>query len=187
MVDYLTEEEKEEIEDEEELGEKKEPEVEEKEEPEEEVDEMELTPSDIDAVPYILCSEDLVPMNIEDVESKEVEKREFIFKTSTENHMHAKYVCPECGKYFYHDMERQRQGCFIATAAYGTPFASDINVLRNFRDSYLANREWGKKFISLYYTISPPIARVIEKSETLRKIVRKCLVPVVNIFKEKSE
>ncbi|KXA96836.1 hypothetical protein AKJ38_02525 [candidate division MSBL1 archaeon SCGC-AAA259I14] len=84
-------------------------------------------------------------------------------------------------------MESKRQGCFIATAAYGTPLAKEINVLRRFRDSYLAQREWGKKLVDLYYTLSPPIANVIERSEMLKRLVRTFLQPVVDLFKGKYE
>lgn len=180
----------------EETEEKQEPEPEEEEEPEEETEEKqeaeevaeeELSQEEIDAVPSILCSDDFALMEIEDTDVREVEERGFLFSTNTENHLHLKYVCPECGRYYFYDMETQRQGCFIATAAYGTPFSKDINVLRRFRDSYLVHREWGEKIISMYYTLSPPIAKIIGKSEKLRKLVRTCLTPVVELFKRKYE
>lgn len=148
---------------------------------------IELSNRDIDAVPTLMCSEDMEMMEVEDSEVKEVENRKFIFFTDTEEHRHIKYACPECENYYLYDTDVQRQGCFIATAAYGTPFSKEINVLRNFRDSYLVYRGWGKEIIKAYYKISPPIAEIIEKSENLKKIVRTCLKPIVSLFKEKSE
>lgn len=156
------------------------------EEEEEEYDE-ELEVGDIVAVPVILCPDDYEPMEIEGPEMRETEVDKAFFRTGTEKHQHLKYVCPVCERYYYHDLERKRQGCFIATAAYGTPFASDINVLRRFRDSYLVHRKWGKKLVSMYYTLSPPIADFIAKSEPLKKIVRTFLSPVVETFKRREK
>lgn len=160
-------------------------ELEELEEEEEEAKE-EFSPSEIIGVPTVLCPDDYVPMEIDGTDFREVEERKFIFMTDTESHMHIKYVCPECGMKFFHDSDRQRQGCFIATAAYGTPFSKDINVLRRFRDSYLIHRNWGKKLISTYYTLSPPVANIISKSDSLRKVVRTALKPIVEVFKRRE-
>jgi hypothetical protein len=73
--------------------------------------------------------------------------------------------------------------CFIATAAYGTPFAEEIDVLRNWRDDYLAQSPIGQKFIKTYYSLSPSVANNISTSDTKRKIVRITLNPIVKILK----
>lgn len=73
--------------------------------------------------------------------------------------------------------------CFIATAAYGTPMAEEINALREFRDSYLLKDGLGKKFVWYYYTHSPVVARFIEDKPLLRAIVRLVLKPLVDISK----
>lgn len=75
------------------------------------------------------------------------------------------------------------QACFIATAAYGTPFAKEIDVLRDFRDTTLVSNVLGRAFIKFYYTVSPPIAKVIARSEVLRKIVRGIINPIVYILR----
>jgi Leucine-rich repeat (LRR) protein len=69
--------------------------------------------------------------------------------------------------------------CFIATAAYGTPTASEIQILRNFRDEYLLTNPLGQAFIDFYYNISPPIAEFITDHPSLKPIVRAGLVPAV--------
>jgi hypothetical protein len=71
-------------------------------------------------------------------------------------------------------------GCFIATAAYGTPTAEQIDVLREFRDSVLLESTAGSQFVGLYYQLSPPIADFIAGNEILRTLVRELLVdPIV--------
>jgi hypothetical protein len=73
--------------------------------------------------------------------------------------------------------------CFIATAAYGSPTAEQIDVLREFRDVVLLPSSLGAEFVSLYYKISPPIAEVISRHDFLRTAVRVGFVdPVVAIL-----
>jgi len=73
--------------------------------------------------------------------------------------------------------------CFIATAAYGTKTASQLNILRDFRDQVLLKNALGSLFVEAYYKVSPPIADFIAKSDFLRAIVRGVLVdPVVNLL-----
>jgi hypothetical protein len=69
--------------------------------------------------------------------------------------------------------------CFIATAAYGTPMAPQIQVLRDFRDEYLLTSPLGKGLVDFYYRVSPPIAEFITEHPSLKPIVRVGLVPAV--------
>jgi hypothetical protein len=73
--------------------------------------------------------------------------------------------------------------CFIATAAYGTDTAEEINILREFRDVVLLSSSSGTEFVSLYYEISPPIAELISQHDFLRTAVRVgFLDPIVAIL-----
>jgi hypothetical protein len=73
-------------------------------------------------------------------------------------------------------------GCFIATAAYGTPAAEQIDVLREFRDVVLLKNTLGSQFVALYYWLSPPIADFIAGNELLRTLVRELLIdPIVRV------
>jgi parallel beta-helix repeat protein len=73
--------------------------------------------------------------------------------------------------------------CFIATAAYGTDTAKEIDILREFRDTVLLSNSLGARFVSLYYRTSPPIANFISQHEVLRTAVRVGFVdPIVKIL-----
>ena len=69
--------------------------------------------------------------------------------------------------------------CFIATAAFGSPLQPKVQLLRQFRDQFLVNNEWGRSFVKAYYRYSPPVAQTIEKSEFLKSVVRGLLWPLV--------
>jgi uncharacterized repeat protein (TIGR02543 family) len=70
--------------------------------------------------------------------------------------------------------------CFIATAAYGTPTAKQIDVLREFRDEVLLESTVGSQFVALYYRLSPAVADFVARSELTRALVRGLLVdPIV--------
>ncbi len=69
--------------------------------------------------------------------------------------------------------------CFIATAAYGSYDNGMVQILRNFRDDYLAQTEIGKQFIKTYYEISPKYAKMIRNNEVLSFTARILLEPVV--------
>jgi hypothetical protein len=72
------------------------------------------------------------------------------------------------------------EGCFIATAAYGTPSAEQIDVLREFRDTVLLESTAGSQFVALYYQLSPPVAEFIARNELLRALVRELVIdPIV--------
>jgi hypothetical protein len=70
-------------------------------------------------------------------------------------------------------------GCFIATAAYGSPLASHVKVLSRFRDHFLLTNGIGKCFVRFYNSYSPPMADFIKKHDSLRVVVRLGLIPLV--------
>ena len=69
--------------------------------------------------------------------------------------------------------------CFVATAAWGTPMASEIGALRRFRDRHLRSNAVGRGLVSVYETVGPHLASVIRQDDSLRAATRAALAPFV--------
>lgn len=70
-------------------------------------------------------------------------------------------------------------GCFIATAAFGSPLEPHVQILRDFRDEYLRGRAAGSSMVRLYEDLSPPVARFVSTNEVLKAAVRLSLLPLI--------
>ena len=69
--------------------------------------------------------------------------------------------------------------CFVATAAYGSLLANDVEMLRRFRDRLLRHSVLGELAVETYYTFGPTLAGVVGESDLLRQTARDLLAPLV--------
>jgi len=76
--------------------------------------------------------------------------------------------------------------CFIATAVYGSNETVEVQILRHFRGKILMHSQIGKAFILIYNKISPSLAVMISRSNTLSSMVRRIFLdPVVRFIYRK--
>jgi hypothetical protein len=71
--------------------------------------------------------------------------------------------------------------CFVATAAYGSPMADEVQTLRSFRDRVLLQNTAGCVFVGLYYRHGPALAAVIADHPARRGAARLALWPLVGV------
>jgi hypothetical protein len=66
-------------------------------------------------------------------------------------------------------------GCFIATAAFGSELAPEVQALRAVRDAATARSAIARAAVDIYYRSSPPLAAAMARSGTARALVRTAL------------
>lgn len=67
------------------------------------------------------------------------------------------------------------EGCYIATAVYGSYDCPEVWVLRRYRDFTLARSWYGRVFIRVYYAISPKLVKRFGHTKTFNRLWRKPL------------
>ncbi|RNJ79869.1 MAG: copper-binding protein, partial [Nitrosopumilus sp. B06] len=75
-------------------------------------------------------------------------------------------------------------GCLIATAAYGTELAPQVQQLRELRDNVVMGTESGSAFMAgfndFYYSFSPGIADLERENPVFREMVKVSLTPLIS-------
>lgn len=77
-------------------------------------------------------------------------------------------------------------GCYIATAIYGSYDCPEVWVLRRFRDYSLAQNLPGRMFIRVYYTISPCLVRLFGDTEWFKHFWKSKLDFLIKCLKSKG-
>jgi len=79
----------------------------------------------------------------------------------------------------------RKRGCYVATACYGSYYAPQVLVLRQYRDDVLEKSLIGRLFIQIYYFISPFFAEKLKGYQKLNGFIRtKILDKIVNKLKK---
>ena len=77
-------------------------------------------------------------------------------------------------------------GCYIATAVYGSYDCPEVWTLRRFRDEYLKGSVFGRLFVRFYYAVSPGLVRRVGGRDFFRKPVKRVLDQFVIHLKNKG-
>ena len=77
-------------------------------------------------------------------------------------------------------------GCLIATAAFGSELAPQVQQLRELRDGSLSNTDAGRAFLDwfhdIYYSFSPAVADYQRENPAFRDTVRLAVTPMIAIL-----
>lgn len=79
----------------------------------------------------------------------------------------------------YTSGKNTKEGCYIATMAYGNYNHPKVLVLRKYRDDVLLKTALGKLFVKVYYTVSPHMVACLKRHHKTNCIIRKVLDRIV--------
>ena len=83
-------------------------------------------------------------------------------------------------------LANKKNGCLIATAAFGSELAPQVQSLRGFRDGIVLHTFAGSKFMDIfdgwYYSFSPSVADYERQNPWLQNIVRYSIYPLLEIL-----
>ena len=77
-------------------------------------------------------------------------------------------------------------GCFVATAVYGSYDCPQVWTLRRYRDYTLAETWYGRAFIHTYYAISPTLVKWFGETEWFKNMWKPKLDRIVKDLNEKG-
>lgn len=76
--------------------------------------------------------------------------------------------------------KKEKEGCYIATMAYGNYNHPKVLILRRYRDTVLLKSTLGQLFVKGYYTVSPHMVVCLKHHRKTNHIIRKILDRVVS-------
>jgi len=93
-------------------------------------------------------------------------------------------VTPDQGLLITAESEEKGGGCLIATAAYGSELAQQVQLLREIRDNTLLSTTSGSAFMTgfnqLYYSFSPTIADLERENAMFKEVVKAFITPMIS-------
>jgi hypothetical protein len=78
--------------------------------------------------------------------------------------------------------QKATDGCFVATAVYGSYDCPEVWVLRRWRDSYMLTTRGGRAFVRLYYATSPPLVALLGGKGWFTRPARRLLDTLVKVL-----
>jgi hypothetical protein len=88
----------------------------------------------------------------------------------------------------FHDeySKENHGGCLIVTATFGSPLASEVQLVRDYRDGTIRQSYTGSQFFmgfnAWYYLFSPAVADYIATHPLVKSVMQVCLVPLLEII-----
>lgn len=89
-------------------------------------------------------------------------------------------------RYVGNHSEDVGEGCYIATAIYGSYDCPEVWALRKFRDNTLKKSWYGRAFIRTYYAISPKLVRWFGRTTWFRNLWKPFLDRMVQKLNEQD-
>jgi len=121
---------------------------------------------------------------ITDVGGKAVEKGTIVGETVAEKSTETGKIIVEKGAEGIEEIQEKGGGCLIATAAYGTELAPQVQFLREVRDKTLLSTDSGIIFMSqfnqMYYSFSPFVADLERQHPIFQEGVRLFITPMIS-------
>lgn len=75
--------------------------------------------------------------------------------------------------------------CLIVTATFGSPMATEVQLVRDFRDDTVKRDYLGSRYVTalnaIYYSFSPAVARFIDTNPSVKPAMRIILAPLLAI------
>lgn len=135
----------------------------------------------LDMIPLI----ETISISVQDkvVESAEVTTENVVTTTTVNDSVCGSGTVMKDGKCVV-DSSQSGGGCLIATATYGSEMATQVQQLREIRDSKLLSTESGTNFMNsfndFYYSFSPVIADYERENPVFREMIKVAITPMIS-------
>ena len=80
-------------------------------------------------------------------------------------------------------LKKLNSGCYVATCVYGSYDCHEVRTLRRYRDNKLSKSRFGRRFIQIYYTVSPKIVALFGNKKWFNRLCK----PVLDLFVRKIQ
>lgn len=108
-----------------------------------------------------------------------------IFMDGTEEYLEKDQI-EDDGIYELGLSELRKEGCYVATAVYGSYNCPEVWTLRRYRDYSFAKTWYGRAFVHTYYTISPILVKWFGETKWFKRMWRGNLNRLVNRLQNKG-